>query len=255
MPRKNGLYYRESIGQASGDKVLVWLHGAGGASEQWPYQLRRISGWRVLTLDLPAHGRSAGEAQRSITAYAEEVGSWLDSLGIQKAVIGGHSMGAAIGLQMALEQSERVGALILLGAGARMPVNPDLLRKLAMPAHEEGTAAQIAHWSYGRGASQAQKASMARMLIANQPGVLAADFQACAAFGVMERLKDVWRPAMVVSGDQDQMMPAHQGKRLAEALPRGSLVEMRNVGHLMMQEAPRELLSHVTDFLNNLDVG
>jgi pimeloyl-ACP methyl ester carboxylesterase len=252
MPRKNGLYYRESLLGGSSERVLVWLHGAGGAGEQWPHQLRRIAGWRVLALDLPGHGLSEGQGLLTTQAYAEGIGAWLEELDIETAVIGGHSMGAAIGLQMALEKSEQVGALILLGAGAQMPVNPDLLSHLTVPAQVEGAVKQIARWSFGRGARQEQRDSMATMLKANQQGLLTADFQACAGFDVGDRLRFVGQPTLVISGEQDLMMPAHRGERLAEGLSRGSFVEIKGVGHMMMQEATRQVTLHVKAFLNSL---
>ena len=252
MARKNGLYYRESLLEGGSAKVLVWLHGAGGAGEQWPYQLRRIAGWRVLAVDLPGHGLSEGQALLTMHAYAEKIGAWLEELDIGTAVIGGHSMGAAIGLQMALEKSEQVSALILLGAGAQMPVNPDLLSHLAIPAQVEGTVKQIARWSYGREARQEQRDSMATMLKANQQGVLTADFQACAGFDVADQLKFVGQPTLVVGGEQDLMVPAHRGERLADGMSRGSFVEIKGVGHMMMQEAPRQVAHHVKIFLNSL---
>jgi pimeloyl-ACP methyl ester carboxylesterase len=255
MPRKNGLYYRESLLGGSSEGVLIWLHGAGGAGEQWPHQLRRIPGWRVLALDLPGHGRSEGQALPTIQTYAQELGAWLDELGIESAVIGGHSMGAAIGLQLALERSEQVSALILLGAGAQMPVNPDLLSQLAITAQGEAPVDQIARWSFSNDARQGQRETMAAMLRATQRGVLIADFQACARFDVSDRLKFLGKPALVISGEKDLMVPAHRGERLAGGLSRGSFVEIKGVGHMVMQEAPRQVTQHVTAFLTSLYAG
>jgi pimeloyl-ACP methyl ester carboxylesterase len=90
------------------------------------------------------------------------------------------------------------------------------------------------------------------MLKANQQGVLTADFQACAGFDVADRLKFVSQPTLVISGEQDLMMPAHRGERLAKGLSRGSFVKIKGVGHMMMQEAPREVTRHVKIFLNSL---
>lgn len=255
MPTENGLYYRESGAAKDSSRVLVWLHGAGGASEQWPHQLRRIAGWRVLAPDLPGHGRSGGNAENDIGGYARQIVSWLDKLELSRVVLGGHSMGAAIALATALKNPETVAALILLGAGARMPVNPDLLRQLSIPDHLGGTVNQIAHWSFGPQATTEQRERLAKALRANATGVLAKDFQACANFDVRDQVKTLGQSTLVIAGTEDQMMPAYLGQSLAESLSRGIFVDVKGAGHMMMQDYPRKTQTFVKDFLDGLPPG
>src|ERR671919_430678 len=76
--------------------TLLFVHGAGMDHSVWPLQARHFAyrGWNALALDLPGHGRSAGELLTSIEAIADWLARLFDALGIGQAALGGHSMGA-----------------------------------------------------------------------------------------------------------------------------------------------------------------
>lgn len=77
MPTAAGLYCYEHRDEGQARKATLLLHGAGGVFEQWPHQLRRLPGRKVLAPDLPKHGRSGGNACTSIEDYARECAVWL----------------------------------------------------------------------------------------------------------------------------------------------------------------------------------
>lgn len=242
------MYYVESLRGEAG-RTLVWLHGAGGNLTQWPYMLRRIPGWRVLTPDLPGHGRSGGWARQSIQDYAQDIAGWLEALDVEQAVIGGHSMGAAIALRLALNRENLVSGLVLLGAGTRMEVNPRLLQQLAIKEHLVGTAEQIAKWSVQREGDPRLKKTLAKQLAANQPSVIYGDFLACSRFEIGDRIRAIRPPALVICGEEDVMMPARLGQELADGLPNAKAVVIQRAGHMVMQERPQEVFALVVEFL------
>jgi pimeloyl-ACP methyl ester carboxylesterase len=94
--------------------IVVFQHGMGGdeaqVAEAFPTQ-----GFRRITLECRGQGQSeAGDpAQFSIAQFADDVLAFADSRGVEKFVIGGISMGAAIALRIAVTAPERVKALIL----------------------------------------------------------------------------------------------------------------------------------------------
>lgn len=248
MPVMNEIYYVDSV-RGKQSRALVWLHGAGGNLTQWPYTLRRFPGWRALTPDLPGHGRSGGQGQRSIDSYAQQILDWLHALGIESVIVGGHSMGAAIALKLAMTDQDLVKGLVLLGAGSHMEVNPQLLRQLVITEHLPGTIEQITKWSFHRQASPHLRQVMAKQLTANRPGVIYGDFTACAQFDIGEELNKIKQPALILCGEADIMMPASMGQSLAEGLVRGEARTISRTGHMMMQERPDEVFALVEEFL------
>lgn len=238
MPKTGGLYYAVRSLQPDGLPVLMLIHGAGGSAAQWPYQLRRLPGWRVLAPDLPGHGHSDLPAQSSLEKYAASLWAWADEMGIEQATLCGHSMGAAIALHMALAAPQRALGLALLGAAARFAVNPRLLEKLSSPPREQDSVRNIVQWSFGRAAHAALRRAYTRQLQANPPGLLYEDYKACARFDLRSSLGQVKAPALVLCGAEDQMVSPHLSAALAEGLPRASLQTIPSAGHMLMLEQP-----------------
>ena len=103
--------------------VVVLLHGAGMDHTVWSMQSRYLAhhGRAVLALDLPGHGGSEGPPLPSIDAMADWVRRALEVLGVGRAAIVGHSLGALVALDLAAMMGRRAEALALLGAAPRMP--------------------------------------------------------------------------------------------------------------------------------------
>lgn len=95
---------------------FVFQHGLGGDVEQTFGLFRPPPGFRLLTLDCRAHGetRPLGDCdQIGIAAFADDLLAWLDHLRVERAVIGGISMGAAVALNFALRYPARLLGLVL----------------------------------------------------------------------------------------------------------------------------------------------
>jgi len=118
MPFAAGIHY---FVREEGDVFrppVILIHGAGGNHLYWPPELRRLAGFRVLALDLPGHGKSSGVGLQSIRDYASSLMTYMDAVGLSRAVIVGHSMGGAIALTLCLDHAERVAGLGLIATGA-----------------------------------------------------------------------------------------------------------------------------------------
>ncbi|MBM4295508.1 MAG: alpha/beta hydrolase, partial [Deltaproteobacteria bacterium] len=60
-------------------------------------------------------------------------------------------------------------------------------------------------------------------------------------------------PALIIWGEQDEILPMEHGRRLARALPNSRLVILPECGHNPMEEKPRETLREVRQFLEGLE--
>lgn len=96
---------------------LMLIHGLGDDADTWRHLLPRLAKWyHVVALDLPGFGRS-DKPPRAYTVpfFRDVIWELMDMLGIDRAVLVGHSMGAVIGQSVALAYPERVTRLVLIG--------------------------------------------------------------------------------------------------------------------------------------------
>ncbi len=228
--------------------ALVLVHGAGMDRGVWVAQTRRLArrGVAVLAVDLPGHGRSPGPKLTSIAAMADWLVALLDAAGLATAALAGHSMGAVAALTAAARYGERVRALALLGATARMPVNAGLLT--AAQNNDPAALDLVARWSIGRrpepagaGDPPAQR-RVSRLVHRAPPGALYTDLAACDAYQDGAAAAAAVRcPTLVVIGERDRMTPPAASAALAGAIPGARAVTL-DAGHMMMLECPDAVL-------------
>lgn len=97
---------------------LVMIHGLGGSLLNYAYALSgKLAGdFRVILVDRPGSGYSirASRSTASVKAQAQTIARLIVSLGLQRPLIVGHSLGGAVSLAIALYHPEQVSALALI---------------------------------------------------------------------------------------------------------------------------------------------
>jgi pimeloyl-ACP methyl ester carboxylesterase len=237
--------------------VVVFLHGAGMDHSVWTLAARYVAhhGASALALDLPGHGRSAGTPPADIAAAAQWLWRALDGLGVKRAILIGHSMGALIALEAARRAPERIAKLMLVGFAPKMPVHPDLLA--AAKANDPKAAALIASWGFGTaghmGGNRTPGLAMLPLglrLVQRAPaGTLHADLAACNAYPGAEPVAALNAPVLLLQGADDRMTPAKAAAGFVAKLPRAETRLLDGVGHMVMAEAPDALTAAVKDFV------
>jgi pimeloyl-ACP methyl ester carboxylesterase len=236
-----------------GDELpVVLLHGAAGSRLSWPAQARRLAGCPVYALDLPGHGKSPGEACRSIEDYARVVLAWLEALDLKRVILVGHSMGSAIAMQAALAAPSRVAGLLLVGSAVSLKVNPALLRLAASPETTQQAIERIVAWSFSKQAPQRLVALALKRMRETPQAVLLGDLQSCEAFDISARLEEITAPALVVCGTDDRMTPLAGAQALANGLKQARLELLSGAGHMLMLEQPLAFTALLADFVQGV---
>jgi pimeloyl-ACP methyl ester carboxylesterase len=229
---------------------VVFIHGALNDHSVWTLLARWCAhhGYGVLAVDLPGHGRSGGMPLASVEALGQWLHRLLDTAGVAKAALVGHSMGSLI----ALEAAARATALVMVGTAYPMKVSDALLttaRDRPQQAIEMVTAFSHAIASakpsfpgpgaWLRGGSTALK----RRIQARQTALnlFEHDFKLCDAYANAEAAAArVACPVTLVLGALDQMTSPKQTASLEAWLkPR---VHRLPAGHEIMAEAPDAML-------------
>lgn len=103
--------------------TVLLVHGVTASHLAWPFVVERLPGVRLVAPDLRGRGRSNGiEGAAGMTAHAADLAALMDALGIDRAVVVGHSMGAFASVVFAHLHPGRVSRLVLVDGGLPLDV-------------------------------------------------------------------------------------------------------------------------------------
>jgi pimeloyl-ACP methyl ester carboxylesterase len=251
---KKAFAYTAAHALDPGKPTLVFVHGAGLDHSTFGLQSRYFGyhGRNVLALDLPGHGRSEGPPLPSVAAMADWVFKVLESAGIGKCSVVGHSMGALIALECANRHPGRVERIALIGVAYPMKVSEaflDAARRNDFSAYDMetiwGHAAQVplsgnpnpGMWMYGDALARLRRLA---------PGVLYNDLKACHEY--VSDFANVKCPVLLVLGKRDVMTPPRSAQALKEILKTSKTKIVELSGHSLMAEAPDATLDALIEF-------
>ena len=238
--------------------TIVFVHGAPNDHSVWSLQSRYFAhhGHNVLAIDLPGHGRSTGAPLESVERIGEWIVALLDAMGVERAALVGHSLGALATLDAAARHGSRVSRMALLGPAVPMPVADALLD--AAKQNDHAAFELITGWSFSPGdllgGNRLPGVWMAgnalRLMERSRPGVLYTDLLACHRYaGGLDAAAKVACPSLLVIGERDQMAVPANAAALIEALADRRVVTLSECGHSMMAEAPDGVLDALRTFL------
>lgn len=254
-----------------GEPTFILLHGFGASLFSWREVTAPLAGFgTVIAYDRPAFGLTErpltweGENPYSQEAQIELAVGLMDALGVERAILVGNSAGGTISMLAALEDPQRVQSLILAdpavyaGGGAPAWIRP-LLRTPQMRHLGPLFARQI----QTRGPELIELAwhdpskVTPEILEGYQKPLRIADWDkalweltlASRESGLAERLGEFDLPVLVITGDDDRIVPTEQSVRLADELPNAGLVVIPQCGHVPHEECPNEFMQAVTEFL------
>jgi pimeloyl-ACP methyl ester carboxylesterase len=252
MPTAASLYYFACGEELRDRPPVLLLHGGGGSHLSWPPQIRRLSGQRVFTLDLPGHGKSEGIGRQEIDEYGKTIIEFMKALRLSAAVMVGFSMGGAIALSLALGARKRVLGLGLVGSGAKMRVASSTLEMAANPSTFQSAVETIVENSYSHTADERLKELAVKQMAETRQAVLYGDFLACDFFDVTEVVNKIRLPTLLICGSEDRMMPPNRSEYLRDQIEGARLHVLEGAGHMVMIERPEEVAGLLTGFLDQI---
>jgi pimeloyl-ACP methyl ester carboxylesterase len=227
---------------------LIFIHGAGGSHENWLKQFEcKFPGWKLIAVDLPGHGTSEGVPLERIDDYSAVLKEFIERTGLRRpCLLIGHSMGGSIAMQTALSYSGLIGGLVLIGSGARMPVNPQMLEQLSKGNFDT----KFLKIALSPDAPADLQQSMLALWANSSQQQLNIDFNACNNFDVSEQLASLNVPVLIVVGSQDKMAPVKSSQFLHQNIVNSQLAIIHGSGHYPMLEMPQETNQAILEFLN-----
>jgi len=244
-------------------RAVVLLHGQPGSARDWGLVAADLArDHRVIVPDRLGYGLTGGRAG-GFAANANAVIRLLRSLGVDRALVVGHSWAGGIAIELALDYPGYVAGLALIGSVAPGDPPGRVDRLLAFPvvgtalaATTLSTAGGMLSWGPTRAfagwrlrdRSENQLAELTRSWrrratwrsFAGEQRALVQELPAMAP-----RLAQVVAPTIVLSGSMDRVVPAGAAHRLADAIPGATLEIVPGGGHLLPQFQPATVASAI----------
>lgn len=248
------LHYEE---RGSGRPLLL-VAGIPGVADDWAPLAERLSGSRrVVAYDNRGSGSSTVTPGPYTTAtLAADAVALLDHLGIERADVFGMSLGGMIAQELALGWPERVDRLVLgcthcgVRHAPRMPRDTGLA--FAMETDDWGERMRaLAPFAF---ASDVDPVLLERFVEkkardVQDPEGYRAQIAAVLAHDTYDRLPRIAATTLVVTGDDDRVIPAASSDVLHERIPGSLLYVIRGAGHLFILERPDETVRALESFV------
>ena len=250
---------RIHVREAGEGEPVLMINGLGGSTAWWNVFEHACPGVRLIQFDAPGTGRSQTPllppAIAALGWVAEQV---LDRLGIERADVLGYSLGGTIAQELTLRAPERVRRLVLVattcgwgGVPAPLPLVANVATPLRYwsPSFYERTLPGMAG---GRTRTDpAFIALQSERRFAHPPSTLGYMWQivALSAWTSLPRLPRIRQPTLVVTGDDDPLMPPVNAYLLARRIAGARLLVAPGEGHLLLMDADSAVLDPITSFL------
>lgn len=197
---------------------------------------------RLILVDLRGFGQSPfTEGIYSMRLMAEDLLALMDKLGIDKAVIAGHSMGGYVSLAFAHAFPSRLAGLGLIAtqAGADSPEKRQSRIKQAEEIRRKGTKSLLDSMAARLSPYESMRPALIEIMAKTNPKAVIAALKGMAERSdASEWLTSIEVPAAVVHGVQDALIGLEVPRAMAQMLPRGWMVELACAGHMPMIETP-----------------
>jgi pimeloyl-ACP methyl ester carboxylesterase len=235
---------------------ILMIHGSPGILEDFDEQASRLrDSFRVTRYDRPGHGYSGDGGIYSLEYNARMALALADKLGLERAIVVGHSFGGSTALALARLKSPRVASIVVLDSAVYVPIRPvnPMYRFLRLPAFGLGLASVVprsrTEATIGESITTEFKAAppadafrSTRMKVFSQPKVLHAIANEHSA-GAAELARqnthygEIEIPVHVVA-QRDDPARRETAERLQRETGRGELLLVAPSGHFVQVEQP-----------------
>ncbi|HEY3798311.1 MAG TPA: alpha/beta hydrolase [Caulobacteraceae bacterium] len=231
---------------------LVFLHGAGGMTENDPLLAELASRFHVYAPFIPGYGETEEcETLRDMLDFALHGWDVVEALGLKNPILVGHSMGGMIAAEMAALAPNDVSRLALIcPAGLWLDEHPIVdmfsLLPFEMPKYlfhdPEAGAAQMTS-----GLDMSDPKFLQTYLVRNarQLGMAGKLLFPIPERGLAERLYRVKAKTVIVWGESDKMIPPVYGPAFQAKIAGAKLVKVAEAGHMVISEKPAEVAKAV----------
>lgn len=248
-------------------EALVFIHAGFMDHSMWDKQVAYFSkNYKVITVDLPAHGQTKNVD--SVGLVADALKQVLDALKISKANFVGLSLGGGVVTDFALAYPDRIHKIVLAGSGINGYETKYMVDSVALnyfndlmsTLEKKDTAAAaevfIRYWYDGpyRKPGEVDSAQRQWMYEKTYGTMIAHRVRGWPQFAkppAVIRIDSIRVPALILAGDKDMRYILDAAEVLDQRIPKSRRVIIPGVAHMMNLEKPEEFNRVVESFLKS----
>lgn len=259
------VHYRDE-GNATDSLPIVLLHGTGASLhtfDAWTSVLKNEK--RVVRMDLPAFGLTGPfpDGNYSIENYVRFIHDFLLAKGITKCILAGNSLGGQIAYRFTITHPLMVDKLILIDAAgyplesksvpigfriARIPILNKLLT-IVTPRFMVRASVENVYADKTKVTDSIVDRYFDLTLRAGNRQALVDRMTFAYDTSTIPLIKNIQQRTLILWGEQDLLIPTKSAYRFHDDLPNDTLVILKNLGHVPIEEGARESLEVVIRFL------
>lgn len=251
--------------EGSGEVILL-IHGMGGSSKTWSGVIPLLAEkYRVIAPDLLGHGQSdKPRGDYSVGAFAVLLRDLLDELGVTRVTVVGHSLGGGVAMQFAHQHRQYCERMVLISSGGFGGDVGRVLRLLSLPGSEIvlpmlASRPAVAAGNAVRALAGSSHRFAARPALANPDNRKAflrtlrsvVDFRGQAVSAINRMCCSDDLPALIISGDQDRVIPVEHARAAHATMPNSRLHVLAGVQHHPPTEAPQQVAGLIGEFMKS----
>lgn len=240
--------------------TLIILHGLFGSWENWRAQIKRLAEhYDTLAVDLRNHGGSPHEEAIDYPLMAADVVELMDRLGIEQAMLLGHSMGGKVAMQLALDHPQRVQKLIVADiAPVAYPRHHDEVFKglFSVPLDRIRSRTEADAWLAKQIKDQGVRAFLLKNLVRSREGQFGWKMNLDALYAAYDRISAApsgegpyTGPVLFIKGGRSDYLKAEYAERIRALFPHASFKVIEGAGHWLHAEKPTAFNRLVENFL------
>jgi pimeloyl-ACP methyl ester carboxylesterase len=237
---------------------LIFIHGSGSDHSAWSHQYARLhKKYNIVAINLPGHGLSGGSGEADVEDYCLWIKKLLDIIDLKRAVLVGHSLGAAITFRFVLNYPQEIAGIVLVGGGMKMPVNPFFLEFLQTNPREIPAEIVDLLCKYSLAKENRSKFSdpLRKSISHSKVNVLYGDLSACNNLDLTKETGKITVPALIICGAEDKMTPPDLSRQLFAGINKATLEIIEGAGHMVMLERPAEFNTSLEKFAASISAA
>lgn len=250
-------YYDFSEPWEKNKTPLVLIHGLGADMDIWFAQIPDFAKFfPVITVDLPGCGKSPElKGEVSIPSICDALYHAISKIVPGKVNLLGISLGGFVALDFSSRYAEKVQQLVLLSAPYTFNNESKPLLYQALESYKKMTMEEIVKTRIGKAFGKIASAEMQEFLIQNilktKHSVYLKYAAAPIEYDSVEQYKKVKAKTLIVSGELDYIATPAETEKINQAIVNSEKVILKDTGHALSMENPKELNPRVIEFLKN----